>query len=467
MPVNLFDEILLWPVRLVGSPEFTEGREPRVDREATLDRWTEILTSGSSKWRAADVHKGELSDNEYAERVYFHPFVRQFLYGGERRRPPLRRLTRHDVGRVRIQFGTSSIELDVRRVELLLDIRVAILAVEIISRGTLTLDEALLIRDQFRRVYPPFWMDSLPGLCPDRVEWLDKNGKLIPGASASDFDHKTEYLKCVREHNEPRVAAHWGWMMSPLTADAGERTENTIRYRHVVDERIPEMGYLALSYPAGISRADWVRLAFLDSPGTGMPYSSEFLRDFEAKYCYDRFWSPMPPEGPMLTRFLNCGYGFTMISSGEPAYLHSHFRNHYFQMGLIAYFQKAWLLVLEQELFETVAALNEGDSDQFRTRIEAVHQEIAEFTTRYWFTEVSSQVQPQELFEWWLDRLGTPKLYGQLLEEVRSVDHVLNAVRDRRRNREMSILTWVGTVGLALGLGINFLGMNVISRDLD
>jgi hypothetical protein len=136
-------------------------------------------------------------------------------------------------------------------------------------------------------------------------------------------------------------------------------------------------------------------------------------------------------------------------------------------MGLIAYFQKAWLLVLEQELFETVAALNEGDSDQFRTRIEAVHQEIAEFTTRYWFTEVSSQVQPQELFEWWLDRLGTPKLYGQLLEEVRSVDHVLNAVRDRRRNREMSILTWVGTVGLALGLGINFLGMNVISRDLD
>src|ERR1017187_3286969 len=118
MPVNLFDEILLWPVRLMGTPELTEGHEPRMDREATLDRWTETLTSGSSKWRAADAHKGELGDIEYAERVYFHPFVRQFLYGSERRRPPFRRLPRHDVGRVRIQFETRSIELDVRRVEL-------------------------------------------------------------------------------------------------------------------------------------------------------------------------------------------------------------------------------------------------------------------------------------------------------------------------------------------------------------
>lgn len=274
--------------------------------------------------------------------MYFHPFVQQFLYGVDDKKPPLRRLIRNDVKGVRIEFGKTAIELDMARVELLLDMQVGMAVVEVASIAQLTLDEVLLIRDQFRRVYPPFWNRDAAGLCPDKVQWLDKCGKPVIDANASDFDKKSDYMEFVREHQTPRVSAHWDWLIRPLVADIEPRQEDSVRYRHIGDERIPELGYLEMTDPS-LSRANWVRLAFLDPPGSGMPYSSGFLQDFDAKYCYDRYWSPTEPDGPMLTRYLNCGYGFTVVADGTFKILRDHFRNHYSKMGVITHFQKAWL----------------------------------------------------------------------------------------------------------------------------
>lgn len=57
MPVNMFSEILLWPIRLEGRREPYRKGDPLVNREKTSDRWAESLTSGKSNWCVAGSGK--------------------------------------------------------------------------------------------------------------------------------------------------------------------------------------------------------------------------------------------------------------------------------------------------------------------------------------------------------------------------------------------------------------------------
>jgi hypothetical protein len=364
MQVDLFHEILIWPLRLEEA-----GREHPglVERERTLDAWGGRITSKHWEEARDPFSRGipSLESTRYAEYVYFHPFVQRFLYGDGKTRPALRLFTRNDIKGMRVGMSEQSVDLNVERVHLYLDARVALLVVEV-SAKEVPLELVEDLQDQIRRVYPPFFLSGRPGLCPDSVEWLDERSQ--PYGRASDYADMNGYLRQFKADHVVPVAAHWQFLLEPLEAFTPGKPQGTLAYKQIEDERMQAMSYLAVRSPFEITRDHFVRLALYDSHGDpgNLPYAEEFLSGFERAHCYDRFWDK---RGGYSTRILCSGYGFTMVGDSawqgfvdESHGLLAHFRQHYFQLGLIVHFQKASLLVLVDRLYQAVTALAESSS---------------------------------------------------------------------------------------------------------
>jgi hypothetical protein len=131
---------------------------------------------------------------------------------------------------------------------------------------------------------------------------------------------------------------------------------------------MPVMSYLALDDKSRLARSDFVRLGLVTRPGEpGMlPYSETFLRDFEARHCYDRYWEQTRRRHDWPdTRFLCSSHAFTVIVDANDDFcvdqqsgVLSQFRHQHFLLGLIAHFQKAALLMLRDRL---VVAMTQMD----------------------------------------------------------------------------------------------------------
>ena len=239
-----------------------------------------------------------------------------------------------------------------------------------------------------------------------------------------------------------------------------------------------------------ISCGDWVRLCFVDEAGHDvLPYAETFLKDFEDKHAYDRFWW----RDGHGSRILISGYGFAMASDANEfslSVLQTNFRRHYFQMGLVLHFQTAALLAISDSLSEAVAdydhktrsarhaekptgglrklktLLRVRSSDaprrEFEERIDILRNVLLSFTHLYWFTGLSNQLQGRELYDLWRDRLGLKILYEEVGAETREVDEYLRAKREEENTDANMRLMELATIGLPLALAIGFLGINVI-----
>ena len=121
----------------------------------------------------------------------------------------------------------------------------------------------------------------------------------------------------------------------------------------------------------------------------------------------------------MRTRWLCSGYGFVVVGAdGDPYYtrqIQANFHHHYFRMGLIAHFHRASILILRDALAD---AIKLPAGDKRRAAITDVQGRMVEFRSRYWFREVSTQLQGQEIFRWWSDRLDNQELFEQVSDDI-------------------------------------------------
>ena len=511
--------MLLWPLRLMP----VQG--PRTAGAAHAKPWQILrdLSAASqagnggiaSPWREQiEEYTGardQFHERHYNEFVTFLPYVQRFLYGEGRtsRGPdaadppragsaahneadsPMRVFRRTDVAQVRVlaRPGDAPITLDVVHTDLyfFLDVDLVLLNVEV-SASDLSLAQAQEILYRFGRGYPAGWdPEGLPLHCMANVEWLGAQGEVLSRSDAQDRDL---FLTHVAQKRAPRIAAHWSFLLEPMVGDHSGR-EGLLRYRQIEYYRMPLMGYLAVDNPRLLSRSDFVRLALVTGAGDAparpagdsaanamgnacstLPYAEQHLADFEARYCYDRFWA----DGGAApnTRYLCSGHAMIVVGAAQSEFygcpdrgVLAQFRHQHFLLFLIAHFQKASLLMFSDRLVEALKNLTIDDTGsvrRFKRAIRASFEGFLRFTHRYWFHEVAEQAQARALFNMTATHLGLDPLYADVKERIADMNTYLDADSLRRQANTVVRLTVVTIFGLIGTVTTGFLGMNLLAE---
>jgi hypothetical protein len=451
--VREFREILLWPLQL----------ERLQDRRQIQKHW-EVLQSlpGGSAWSA----------------------VQRFLYGegphkAAHARPvesSLKVFRRRDIAAVRIvpSDGDEPVVLKIAHIDLYFfyDVDVVILAVEVFGND-IPLDTAQDLLFRFGRAYPPYWESGVRGAtCAARTEFLDAAGNVL---AASDFGDRAKYLEFVCEHRAPLISSHWDFVMRPLVLHTSDEA-GPLRYRQLEYYRMPVMAFLALDEPGRLTRGDYVRIGLLSGPGNPceVPFSEEYLRGFEHRYCYDRHFGLAGESGVNATRMLTGGHNLIAVGNAASAFyvdaetgFLSQFRHQYFLLFLIAHLHKAALLMLSNRLAVAIQDLDIYDVEsvkRFKRTIRQSHETFLRFTHRYWFHEVSIQVQAREIFAMIARHLETDELYGEVRDEMLDMESYLDSDNVRRQANVVVRLTVITTVGLIGTTATGFMGMNLIAE---
>lgn len=473
--VRHFRQIVIWPLQIMQ----TSGQR-RVEPEA-------LLTSlASGLWERVEDEFGPkadaLQERHYREFVSFLPHVQRFLYGDTtgnqlgKGDAPLRIYRRNDVREVRIELRpeTPPITCRIAHVDLHFfhDVDAIVLACEI-EATDIPLSTAKEIMYRFGRAYPPGWSAAgEPMHCPAKVEWLGADGAPL---ASSDYGDRDDYLNFVGIKCAPRISAHWEFLLTPFVSHATDPVAS-LRYRQIEYYRMPVMAFLVLDTLSDLCRADFVRLAFATGPGAkeDPPYSASVLSDFEARHCYDRFYHGPEKSEATSTRFLTCGHAFTVLGGGKDTWLTDpergllgQFRHQYFLLFLISHFHKASMLMLKDRLVAAITRLRSADARSvaaFRRDVYTLQEAFMRFTQRYWFNEVSDQVQARDLYRMQISHLGNENFYRDLRSQLFDTVQYLDSDMLRRQSGSMHRLTTVTILGLIGTTVTGFLGMNLIAE---
>jgi hypothetical protein len=481
-------QALLWPLRLMLAPEArASGRSP----------WQLLADQGdASPWREVVDEftgaAGSFQERHYNEFVTFLPYVQRFLYGEGRAQraadasghdeggAPMRVFRRRDIAtaRLRARPRAQPVDLSVVHIDLyfFFDVDVVLLNVEL-SASDLPLPTAQEVLYRFGRGYPAGWdAEGQPLHGMAEVQWLDASGRVL---SASDTQDRDAFLSHVAEHRAPRIAAHWAHVLRPLVPHHSTEP-GALRFRQIEYYRMPMMAYLALDDPRALSRADFVRLGLVTGAGShdqgaadgGLPYAEQHVADFEARFCYDRFWSDA--GAAPNTRYLCSGHALVVVGSAASPFFAcadrgvlAQFRHQHFVLFLIVHFQKAALLMFSDRLADALRRLDIARPEsvrQFKRSIRSSFEAFLRFTHRYWFHEISEQAQVRALFQMCSRHLGLDPLYAEVKERIGEMNDYLDADSLRRQANTVVRLTVVTILGLIGTITTGFLGMNLIAE---
>lgn len=476
--VDCFRQILFWPLQLMQIRP-----SPLSPERWTLLENARLSCPWQSEPEAFTPDPKQFCERHYIEFITFLPYVQRLLYGEGgglqtmlHGRSPIRVFRRRDVTHAQLVFpgDEAVLRLEVPRCELLFfdDLDIVILVVEIRGDG-LSLQRAQEVMFRFGRAYPHFWhADGRPSNCLKRVAWLAADESEL---AASDYERRERYLRFVSSHRAPCIASHWEFLLEPLVPHYSDK-QGALRVRQLEYHRMPLMAYLAVNDMRKLTRADFIRLGLVTHPGDSkaLPYASGYLDDFERRFCYDRFHDSHATGVPSDTRIICCGHAFVLIgNSSYPFFgdtetgLAAQFDHPYFVLGLVAHMHKATLLMLRDRLNSAVNQLDLGNVDsieRFKRSIRNTMEVFLRFTHRYWFREISIQVQARDLFHMWRNHLTTEELYTEVRQEVHDMSTYLDSDRLRRQTDTVLRLTVVTVFGLIGTFASGVLGMNIFDE---
>jgi hypothetical protein len=475
--VKRYRQVLLWPLQLM----------PAGDGAQIHKHWEVLAEPGpGNPWaEVADEITGDpktFAERHYREFVSFLPYVQRFLYGegngasGGYGASPMRVFRRNDVSAIRVKFPKHEQPVVFRTAHVDLyffyDMDVVILVCELATEN-IGLDVAMEALYRLGRAYPGGWTETGDGQsCPEKLEFLAPDGTVLV---QSDYRDREKFLTSVCESRAPSLAAHWEFLLKPMV-QYHSREPGALRYRLLEYYKMPVMVYLAMDRVQSLTRSDYVRLGLVTGSGDSavLPFSPRFLADFEARYCYDRYYAEGLAAGWIDVRFLCSGYAFVMVGDahapnfvdGERGLL-AQFRHEYFLLFLIAHLHKAALLMLSHRSVVAVSRLDIENADsvrRFRRDTRQTMEIFLRFTHRYWFHEVSDKAQSRELFQKMEEHLGTERLFAEVRDEIQDMANYLDSDALRRQSNTMIRLTVVTVLGIILAAATGFLGMNIISE---
>jgi hypothetical protein len=434
-----FDLTLLWPIRLRVSGG-GKGKTAREEARAAFAK--------SGSWIAVNdlVRRGESRDEDgfsYAELAYFHPFVREFLYGkgavgeGGRHVFDVHELPATSASSLEITEPGSESTFAIRRILLyVFDGDIGILTLQLQATRPVELETALNVISYLRTAYFQDYRpvvnkaDSGPG-----IVWKGGGGielvriRPLQAAPPEPPNDRLEEMREAIGSGKPAIYAHWHPLLKPLT-DWG------IEIDPLGDHRMGVMVFLGMEDLSSLSEDQWFALAQADG-GNFPRYAPAFRSKELAASVYDRWWDPSAHDPDALKhRYLAGPMTYCCVLKTPHEHIErirTTWRRQHYQMFLLAHYQRAALLVLQHRVSSAAARLQGKRQRDLLREIQEIQGEMAVFSSRQWFTEISPQIQGRELYSLIARQLELEALYDGVIHDKALLGNWAEARQGQRR----------------------------------
>lgn len=335
----------------------------------------------------------------------------------------------------------------------------------IISRG----GDLLLFHNMLRRVYPSYFeKDDFDAQAknkdfPRRIRILNLSGK--PAEAFQDLEyydpHRTFLLYNPDQKRYYPTVTRLILRLLPGLMGA----QRTLPLHPVLDDRMLIHTYLAFPeqlYNLTTGRARDVffsRLLYVDNPGHNYRYNPAFIEPEMAHHAYTR-WEHYGTK-----------YGFTRFASvfvyfGNDGSLYRPVTSMYYQMFLLIVYFRSRLIQFSDEIARIAQKSpdpnrsNEAEKKKFKDSLRALHRRFMHFMNRFWFVEVTNQDQGIEIFQLMRKAFEIEPMYSQVKDEIERADELTELLHNEDVERFNTRVGLVGAIWGFLAILTGFLGMN-------
>jgi hypothetical protein len=215
----------------------------------------------------------------------------------------------------------------------------------------------------------------------------------------------------------------------------------------------------------------WVKLLNVDPPGPSPSATHAGVSRFEHKWAEERTYKRWQESRRDATFYGFCYHAGAML--GPPLRnppMWCHFGQMYFDMAILLLYLRVSLFRFSKELnaisAEARDAGREAGQEKWKKRFQDLRWQFSLFTNLYQFPLLSNQQQAVEMYSIARKAMDVDELFREIRDEIAS-SHEFLAVKEAHEMTQTTMrLSVVATLGLAAALGVGFLGMNVIVKEL-
>lgn len=462
----------MWPLQF--KPQEPQGdvraafrtKHPKDAQSATGGK------SAASGWKPVDdrIRRGRVDEDgyAYAEFAYFHPYVQELIYGEENTSHPfdLYQYQQNPAARLILRVKDKNLDalFQVRSIFLhVMEMGVAILSIDLIAQERVSWAAAMDAISYLRiSAFPHFKQDEgiwVGGGALERI-WFEN----LPEDPLITKVDPAKELQIAIEQKQSPILHHWRALLRTALPEG-------VEVRTLGDHRMATMAFLCLPDPENLSDDDWFALSEADGSDF-IPYAEAFRERELSKAVYDRWWDKKVPEHNQ--RWLAGARTFIQVKGipdGDPPpyikRMQETFRRQWYQIFLLAHLQRSVLLSFQGRVAAAASDLQllsqeSASKDRTLDKIEQMQRDLAVFSSRFWFHEVTAQVQGAELYALLKDRLQLDRLYHEVMDDKALLVDVITTLIERRREAELGALNRIGSFFIPLSLVFSFLGINYV-----
>lgn len=154
----------------------------------------------------------------------------------------------------------------------------------------------------------------------------------------------------------------------------------------------------------------------------------------------------------------------SLKSLGNSAFLVNHMQTMYYKMAELALVQRACVLRFSDEVTE-ISSLKEPDVETLSAKVSSLYLQYIRFVNKIYFREVTTQEQGIELYDKLHQAMCLPKHVEDLDNEIAELHTYVSMLEERKRNRDLAMLTRIGAVFIVPSFIAGFLGMNIFDTE--
>lgn len=446
----------------------------------------------TGNWKA---ERYDINDvKKYAEYVYFHPFIRDILFGqkGEPHESPVTYIRYKSknlflgvkypskwedyVPFQEIDYPVDSIQIS------LFEFGVGILAIQVgeeLLSSSKKFKEILYFNELVRRIAPSFdpakqkhfgllleavffrGIDNTKETFPDNVYKSVKDNVVYVSRTISELLSPLENLDIFKEENKGKLG-----------------------FKTALDERMVVYSYICLDKDDGIKEEgimvadeDFLTFTLVDKEWEGSFANRDLISEYLKVHAYDN-WKEYG------TRYGFSRYSGTClvldskeeviekIKNGKESFsyhtLYTHFETIYYEIALLVYFHRVALLKFSKEaadcsdkFYNSLIKNGKKLKREAHDMVRDLRAKFLLFHNKYWFTEVTNIDQGIDIFNKWEDAIKNRQLFEEVRQELVELNEFVEREHSSNLNLLMGGLTFLASVGGILTVWVGFLGINI------